>query len=238
MRSDDNIHKMRARLAVQGDQDARRAVIDAPLDYMPFLLMELAANDRNYEMMEYESPAIKQLLVEIGKPALEALLAAVSANHRAARAAVKLLPRFNDPRIVPVLCAALTDPLCKVRPYIPLTLAQFKDERAVEPLISALSDRETYLQQESAHALGKMGALAAIEPLIDLMLAGGEPAITAVGALTKLGEPAWDAIRERAHHNDQLDALVQASQSSGVHHKVAFKLLVTSITNQNRPPRR
>ncbi len=77
--------------------------------------------------------------------------------------------------------------------------ARSKDLRAVGPLSEALSARSLELRESAAVALGELGDLSAIAPLVEMARDGGSGAPTAVRALEKLmarpgGEAAKSAL--------------------------------------------
>ncbi len=122
-------------------------------------------------------------LVEMGKPAVEPLLAVLHPTRpplwldlftgrsrswpaAVARAsAVQCLGRIGDIRAVKPLITVLHDSDWTVRQHAAEALGRLSDPSAVEPLINALSDSVWTVRQTAAEALGQLGDVRAVELL-------------------------------------------------------------------------
>lgn len=109
-------------------------------------------------------------LVEIGKPAIKSLIAALhyKLSSDVRKKAAILLGRIKDSQAIDPLIVVLKDEDedTSVRIKVTEALGNIKDSQAVEPLITALMDEETGVRQYAAVALGKIGDSRAVEPLI------------------------------------------------------------------------
>ena len=81
-------------------------------------------------------------LADIGKPAVDPLIAALKDKNVAVRGhAVIALRNIKDKRAVNPLIVALKDKDVKIRQFAAEALGEIKDNRAVEPLIAILKDK-------------------------------------------------------------------------------------------------
>jgi HEAT repeat protein len=128
-------------------------------------------------------------LSEIGKPAVEALIAALNDKRREVRyLAVLTLGKIGDSRAVEALIATLKDPdidYPKVGKEAAAVLRKF-GEASVKPLIAALNDRHRSVRYGAAKVLGEIGDPQAVEPLIAALT--DEDSFVRRGMVSALGE--------------------------------------------------
>jgi len=148
---------------------------------------------------KYVRKAATEALGKIGAPAVESLSAALKDTDKYVRkAAAYALGEIKDPRAVEPLIAALRD--SDVREAAAEALDRLgwkpgKDESAgwywmakcewekcvalgasaVAPLIAALKDTDKYVRKAAAEALGQIGEVRAIEPLITSLRSTDDP---------------------------------------------------------------
>ena len=106
-------------------------------------------------------------LSQIGREAVEPLIAALRSNAWQARAnAAFALGLIQDDRGVEPLISATRDPESRVREKAAWSLGLVGDDRAVEPLSVALKDVDARVRSQAAWALGLKGDERSVEPLI------------------------------------------------------------------------
>jgi HEAT repeat protein len=170
-----------------------------------------------------------EVLVSLGKPAVEPLVKALQNEDRSVRQrAAEALVKIGEPVVEP-LVGALQDEARWLRRGAAEALGQIGDRRAVEPLIEALGDE--LVAWEAAEALGKIGA-PAVEPLIGALgdeLAG--PA--AAEALVKIGEQAVEPLIRALQDRDRTvrQAAAKALREIG---EQAVEPLIKALQDQNR----
>jgi HEAT repeat protein len=142
----------------------------------------------------YISQAAANALIQIGKPAIPALIETLTnPNERVRKAACTALGQIGDPSAVPALIAcldkrdiseaaanaliqidkpavpalieALTSPSNRARSAACTALGKIGDKTAVPKLITCLKDRDSDVRSSACTALGKIGDLAAISAL-------------------------------------------------------------------------
>jgi len=143
-------------------------------------------------------PAVRRAagaaLTAIGAPALDPLIAAL--RHRESSvhdAAARLLGDLGDPRAVAPLIDALTD---RRGPALSAAWALVEiGAPAVDPLIVALRDPDAALADAAAQALGKIGDVRAVAPLLGA-LTHEQPQVcqAAASGLVQIGAPAIDPL--------------------------------------------
>lgn len=105
-----------------------------------------------------------------GETALAILLNGLKSPHAEVRgAAVKLLARTRDPRVVEPLIESLKDSNADVKVVIMEALAEFREPRLGEVLLSQLQDASGPLREAVITALGKLGDLRAVDALLPLV---------------------------------------------------------------------
>jgi HEAT repeat protein len=160
------------------------------------------------------SPSIEaaRALARIGRPALEAVVAALRHVEQSVRQHAAMALGFLDqPEAVPPLLAAMRDDAGRVRASAARALGQIEDGRASQALAGALKDVDWEVRQQAAWALGQLerpdsvdalaGALADEHPKVREMAAWALGQIerrSAVPALIKaLKDVEWK-VREKA----------------------------------------
>jgi HEAT repeat protein len=146
-------------------QAAAQALIKIGAPSIPYLLQAIAVNDCSEEMIAFENRLLRQVYVQIGEPAFQAVIKALH-THDHKRAMVKLLTLFKDARAVPVLIEwVLREPGQGARLYAIDALGYFQDPRAFEPLLTVLSSRDLGAVSAAAHAIAEYRDARALEPL-------------------------------------------------------------------------
>jgi HEAT repeat protein len=123
--------------------------------------------------------------------AIPALAEAVLRDGFPGRGAVWALTQFDDERLVAPLVAALSHPDATARALAAGKLAELGDPEAVPALVRVLrGDGDEHVREEAARALGRLGEVAALEPLVAALRDPGdhvrEEAAAALGALGDL----------------------------------------------------
>ena len=116
-----------------------------------------------------DHPGAVQALREIGSPAVEQLITALTDPGEDTRqCAVAALGELGDPRSVEPLIATLDAPghHQAVRRAAAQALGKIRDGRAVEPLAAALDDTSAAVRRAAARALGQIADPRAIKALI------------------------------------------------------------------------
>jgi HEAT repeat protein len=105
---------------------------------------------------DYLTGHTSDLLIQIGTPAVEPLIAALQDSRWEVRfAAARALGRIGDPRAVEPLIAALKEE--DGRSSAARAPGEIGDARAVEPLIFALKDEDIGVRSAAAKALDEIG---------------------------------------------------------------------------------
>lgn len=194
------------------------AVLSRPApssEYVSGMQAIVAAAHAELSTAEFESDLFPQALRE-GGPAVWVAVATLARGHMRVRellttalpnaepsaqsAARAVLDNPAYPRLVETLLEALGDPSVAGRRAAALALAlrwRDRDERAIAAFILALEDADTRVRRRAAWALGMMGAMPAVEPLIRALPDPISPKAAIVGALGKLGDArAVDALSD------------------------------------------
>lgn len=130
-------------------------------------------------------------LIALGKTAIPVLVKAISNNDPSLRwQAAKALSQINDPAVIPVLIAILTDnPYFGVRWSVSEGLVRM-GITALEPLLQALSKRSdsTWLRESAHHVLHSWRDQRIKPEVIELVLLaldGVEPEVAVPGAASQ-----------------------------------------------------
>ena len=99
--------------------------------------------------------------------------------------AVEALVNIGKPAVTPLI-AALKDKNKRIRAYVAETLGKIKDVRAVEPLLKTLGDEndDDWVRGKTAVALGKIKDVRAVEPLITMLNNDAGPDSDFIGGVT------------------------------------------------------
>lgn len=162
------------------------AVLELGERAVPYLLEEVGTEDRIRR--EHVVAALGSLKARQGAQAVARVLADRKLERR--YVAAWALGEIGDPSTVPTLVAALDDPDAEVRRHAVRALIRFGSE-AVPPLVSSLSGASPRGAAGAVRALGDIGDLRAVEPL--LALAAGPLRQEVFPALGKLKDPRAEA---------------------------------------------
>ncbi len=129
-----------------------------------------------------------EALVQIGGPAVEALLPVITAPDPDFRKfVVDILGEAKDPRAVPALIIRLVEDSDEnIRVAAAEALGKIRDPRAVDALLSCLDRHEQgWLDNAAAEALGEIGDERALEPLLTALDRSSlrEPVLEALGKI-------------------------------------------------------
>ena len=132
-------------------------------------------------------------LVNIGKPAVQPLIAVVKDKNITVRKnAIEALGEIKDARAVDTLIVSLKDENPDIRKNAAEALGKIRDIRAIDALVTALKDKKSSVQESSKAAikntLQQLKDKRAIEPLITL-LNHDDPAIRHFAAEALVGIP-------------------------------------------------
>lgn len=195
-----NVEKMKAKKDVSGlikalsytkDSDIRKAAADALGEIGDLRAVEPLISSQNLDSFVRE--AAISALGEIGDPrAVEPLVAALKdLNPLVREAAARALGEIGDPRAVEFLVAALKDSDNKMKRIVVQTLGKIGDSQAAEPLVNILINEPwVVLREDSAEALGKIGAPAAMPLIAAIGVGKYSTEKTIVKALVNIGSPA------------------------------------------------
>jgi hypothetical protein len=165
---------------------------------------------------EKERGCAKEIILRIGNPALEPLLAALKdtkgepAWQVSREQAAGLLAQTGDLRARDAFIDRLKDlnDSVRVRGACAAGLAQFKDDEAFNALIAALADQDDLVQEQAARAIGRLQNVRAVMPLIEVLKNTREnPSVRArvASALGDMGDPrAREALSEAAKESDSV----------------------------------
>jgi HEAT repeat protein len=170
-----------------GDWRVRKTAVEALAafggdDVIAGLIAALSAHDNAGK----RNSAI-EALVQIGGPAMDAMLAAMTTPDADVRKfLVDTLGDIRDSRAAPALIAALDDGDENICVAAAEALGKVRDPRAVDPLIASLarSDRG-WLDYAAAEALGEIGDVRALGPLLAALGRSSlrEPVLEALGRI-------------------------------------------------------
>ena len=163
------------------------------------------------------------VLIEIGRPAVKPLIAALdSSKPQVIRAAARALGEIGDKRAVPPLVTKICIHLDVVDALVKFGSA------AVEPLVNALSG-DTEKQQSAIEALGRIGDQRAVLPLIAALDSATPQVIRAAArALGKIGDNRAIAplIAKMSIHHDVVNSLAKFGSA-------AVEPLVNALQGKN-----
>lgn len=108
--------------------------------------------------------------------------------------AVEKLAGTRGERAVEAVTAELRNQNAGVRRAAAAALGGMKSARAVEPLAEAVRDRDNSVVEAAARALGEIGGVGVVAPLVALLDKGEPVHRAAAEALTKINEPAFEAL--------------------------------------------
>jgi HEAT repeat protein len=108
------------------------------------------------------------LLVRLAPESIEPLVIELRTGSNPADAAY-VLGRIGDPQILDVLVKALRHRDAGVRAESAAALAELQDPAAVKPLLRATRDKEHTVRSQARIALDRMGAIAVIEGVAELL---------------------------------------------------------------------
>jgi HEAT repeat protein len=109
-----------------------------------------------------------EMLVRLVPDSTEALIGELSTGSNPAEAAY-VLGRIRDPETLGVLVKALRHRDPRVRAESAAALAELQDPGAVKPLLRATRDREHSVRNQARVALDRMGTIAVIEGVAELL---------------------------------------------------------------------
>lgn len=110
----------------------------------------------------------QKALVDIGEPAVEALIAAMEEDLEdyPMRYVIAPLGEIGDPRAVEALLKAVGDPSAAVRSAAVEALGEIRDPRVFEPVVNALGDSDKSVRFYAAMGLGQIGDARAGDALV------------------------------------------------------------------------
>ena len=149
------------------------------------------------------------------------------------------LATADDPRVLPVLTAALKDRSSAVRARAAYALRERGDPAAIEPLLRCLSDKVIAVRQAAVEALGVLRARTAVNPLLALLsLSNKYLRRSVVSALEHIADP--KAIQPLITCLTDKDRCVQqlAACTLGSFGTAAVPFLVIALADHNRAIRR
>lgn len=197
--------------------------------------------------MDEETAALIELLQSTRRAHMrEAVVRQLAdrADPDAAPALLDLLEDSNDPRVIPIVTAALgglqrlgptiaplvlailDGPPDKRRPFMPLLLATALGDAATPRLIEALHDQQPEVRINAATQLGQLRARRAFEPLLAILTDDSQPPTlrgVAASALGGLRDPrALPTLAELAQTDDPdllagaIDGLADLRDPAGI----------------------
>ena len=107
-------------------------------------------------------------LVDIGMPAVAAIVEAIRQSPLPSKALLDIIPQIRAPELVPAMIEALNER----SPFLPIVaskaLGQSKDERAFQPLLNLFlnENRSDAIRSWAANALGELGDTRAVPELL------------------------------------------------------------------------
>jgi len=138
---------------------------------LPALLIALKKDDRNAEFVDFENGALRQAIIDIGEPAFQKLVEALTPGSDLVRAAAKTLKRWGDSRAVDYLIAAMQNDAIDTngRCYIIDALGYFRDPKSFEPLIITLRHQNEYIKCHAARSLAEYGDVSVMALIFDAL---------------------------------------------------------------------
>lgn len=160
----------------------------------PELILVLA--DTNESVHE----AVVNDLLQIGRPAVEPLIAALnSPQPQLPEAAASVLGKLHDPRATEPLITALKISHAPMRAAPASALGENGDSRAIEPLDAALRDYDSSVWVAAIHALGKFGERG-LDLLVVEMVNGQDNPRPVEETLCGMGTPAMERMIAMLHN--------------------------------------
>lgn len=142
-------------LLEKGGADATEAVLE--------LLVRALGDERGIVV-----DRTAEILVRLAPESIETLVCELRMGSNAAEAAY-VLGRIGDPHTLDVLVKALRHRDARVRAESAAALAELQDPAAVKPLLRATHDAEHNVRSQASTALDRMGAIAVIEGVAELL---------------------------------------------------------------------
>jgi HEAT repeat protein len=127
-------------------------------------LLILALDDKRGIVVDRAS----EMLVRLAPESIGALVAELRTGANPADAAY-VMGRIGDPKTLDVLVKALRHRNARVRAESAAALAELEDPAAVKPLLQASHDREHSVRSQARIALDRMGNIAVIEGVAELL---------------------------------------------------------------------
>jgi HEAT repeat protein len=109
-----------------------------------------------------------EILIRLAPESIEPLVGELRTGPNAAEAAY-VLGRIGDPQTLDVLVKALRHREARVRSESAAALAELQDPAAVKPLLRATRDKEHTVRSQARIALDRMGTIAVIEGVAELL---------------------------------------------------------------------
>lgn len=176
------------------------------------LIQELGDSDR--QQREYRI----ERLVRFGEAAVDPLCEALAKGGLLKKcAAAAALGRIGDRRAVPALLRSVDDSETSVREYAIIALGQLRDPAAVPRLGAIARGWNEFLVGPAVEALGEIGDVRALDPLVKVLLGGGEAhlQIAAARALGRIGHPAAVPPLCQSLERGGAGELIEASRALG-----------------------
>lgn len=174
-------------------------------------------------------------LVEVGKPALQPLLSALSDERSAVRrAAADVLGQVGGPAIGPLLKALKSsDPKVRAAAVRALGVAECKE--AVEPLLAMVEDEDSDVRLAVLLALGRIGDTRALPALIDALNAEWPVArAVSVRSLGSMGPAGLEPLISALNDVDLIVRHAAVKQLAKSEDPRAFKALVAKLEGPDR----
>jgi HEAT repeat protein len=156
---DDLLGEQDAQLTLTLLETARADATDAVLD----LLVRALGDERGIVV-----DRAAEMLVRLAPESIETLVCELRMGSNSAEAAY-VLGRIGDPETLDVLAKALRHRDARVRAESAAALAELQDPRAVKPLLRATHDTEHNVRSQASMALDRMGTIAVIEGVAELL---------------------------------------------------------------------
>jgi len=182
--------------------------------------------------------SVGRSLKEIGEPAVEPLIAALTDDNSVVRAAAaKALGSIEDPRAVEPLILALGDEDPQVRKNAVTALRWIQDPRAVEPLIGSLKDEVREVREGAVQALGRLRDPRAVDPLIGVLR--DWPSMYSVGrSLKEIGEPAVEPLIAALADDDSAVRAAAAEALGSIEDPRAVEPLILALGDEDPQARK
>ncbi len=203
--------------------DPREQELDA-------LIQALRSADRGTQFRASEH------LIRIGRPAVDVLIRALRSEDRTlSTAAAEVLSEMGEAAL-DGLIAALHDSPALVRLFVVRNLGKIADERSVHTLVRVLADDDdARIRAAAAESLGYMGAVHAVEPLLDALHDRDEKVrMAATRSLGYIGDVrAAEPLIQQLEYGDYYvcSVVTEALKNIGA---PAAKLLAAALTDGNR----